>query len=205
MEKLKQNRTASFIAVALVYIIAAVAGVLVYRALDLAWWLSLLIADAVATVATFLFSLLFQNASVYDPYWSVQPPVILAAVALRRTIESSSALRIGFFTDRLSQKENHPKGWASVGRLSLRSKASRLATRSQAAVALRRTTEPSSALRIGFFTDRLSQKENHPKGWFSFWRRGRDSNPRVIAHKLISSPFGNLEVIEQCYLNPALF
>ena len=118
MEKLKQNRTASFIAVALVYIIAAVAGVLVYRALDLAWWLSLLIADAVATVATFLFSLLFQNASVYDPYWSVQPPVILAAVALRRTTEPSSALRIGFFTDRLSQKENHPKGWG-IGREAL--------------------------------------------------------------------------------------
>ena len=144
MEKLKQNRTASFIAVALVYIIAAVAGVLVYRALDLAWWLSLLIADAVATVATFLFSLLFQNASVYDPYWSVQPPVILAAFALRRTTEPSSALRIGFFTDRLGQTKIPPERvGASVGRLSLRSKAIRLATRSQAAVALRRRNPPS--------------------------------------------------------------
>ena len=89
------------------------------------------------------------------------------AVALRRTTEPSSALRIGFFTDRLGQKENHPKGWASVGRLSLCSKASRLATRSQAAVALRRTTEPSSALRIGFFTDRLSQTKIPPK-WVGF-------------------------------------
>ena len=84
MKALKQNRGASFIAVALVYILATVVGVIVYRALDLEWWLSLLIADALATVATFIFSLIFKNASVYDPYWSVQPPVILVAFAVGR-------------------------------------------------------------------------------------------------------------------------
>ena len=82
MQRLKQNRAASFIAVMVVYIIATVVGVLVYRALDLEWWLSLLIADIAATVATFIFSLIFKNASVYDPYWSVQPPVILVAFAM---------------------------------------------------------------------------------------------------------------------------
>lgn len=46
------------------------------------WWLSLLIADVVATVVTFIFSVIFDNASVYDPYWSVQPPVILVAFAV---------------------------------------------------------------------------------------------------------------------------
>lgn len=86
MKKLKQNRGASFIAVALVYILATVVGVIVYRALDLEWWLSLLIADALATVATFIFSLIFKNASVYDPYWSVQPPVILVAFAVGREL-----------------------------------------------------------------------------------------------------------------------
>ena len=86
MNKLKENRAASFIAVALVYILATTVGVLVYRALVLAFWLSLLIADAAATAVTFVFSLLFKNASVYDPYWSVQPPVILAALALSRDL-----------------------------------------------------------------------------------------------------------------------
>ena len=75
MNKLKQNRTASFVVVTLVYIIATVVGVLAYRTLTFDWWLSLLIADATATVVTFVFSLIFKNASVYDPYWSVQPPV----------------------------------------------------------------------------------------------------------------------------------
>lgn len=86
MKKLKQNRVVSFIAVMLVYILATVVGVIVYRALDLEWWLSLLIADALATVATFIFSLIFKNASVYDPYWSVQPPVILVAFAVGREL-----------------------------------------------------------------------------------------------------------------------
>jgi len=86
MNKLKQNRAVSFIVVTLVYIIAIVVGVLVYRVLTLDWWLSLLIADVAATVATFIFSLIFKNASVYDPYWSVQPPVILVAGAVANTV-----------------------------------------------------------------------------------------------------------------------
>ncbi len=82
MKKLKENRVASFVVVTLVYIIAAAVGIAVYRMLDFPWWLSLLIADVAATVVTFIFSVIFNNASVYDPYWSVQPPVILAAFAV---------------------------------------------------------------------------------------------------------------------------
>ncbi len=82
MKKLKQSRAASFVVVALVYIFATVVGIAVYRTLDLTWWLSLLIADVAATIATFIFSVIFGNASVYDPYWSVQPPVILIAFAI---------------------------------------------------------------------------------------------------------------------------
>ena len=77
----------SFIAVTLVYIIAAMIGIVAYQAIDemFDWWISLLIADVAATVVTFIFSLIFKNASVYDPYWSVQPPVILAAFAVGRS------------------------------------------------------------------------------------------------------------------------
>lgn len=82
MQTIKQNRALSFIIVALVYAIATAVGIIVYQALPFEWWLSLLIADVAATVATFLFSVLFGNASVYDPYWSVQPIVILIAYAI---------------------------------------------------------------------------------------------------------------------------
>lgn len=81
MGSLKQSRTASYVILILIYIFAAVAGLAVYHALSFSWWKNLLIADVAATVLTFLFSVGLGNASVYDPYWSVQPIVILAAFA----------------------------------------------------------------------------------------------------------------------------
>lgn len=80
--KLKQSRGASFLVVAIIYILASAVGIGVYLMLPYDMWLNLLIADTAATVFTFIFSLIFRNASVYDPYWSVQPIVILAAFAV---------------------------------------------------------------------------------------------------------------------------
>lgn len=94
MKSLKQNRAASFTIVTLVYILAAAVGVLVYRALSLDWWLSLLIADGAATVVTFIFSVILKNASVYDPYWSVQPPVILVSFAIGKELTALGVLLI---------------------------------------------------------------------------------------------------------------
>lgn len=88
INKIKHSPVASFIAVGLVYFAAGALGVAVYRALELPWWLALLVADLAATAFTFVFSLIFNNASVYDPYWSVQPPVILAAFAFGRELNA---------------------------------------------------------------------------------------------------------------------
>ena len=94
MQKLKENRVASFIIVTAVYIIATIVGILTYKAINLSWWLALLIADIVATIVTFIFSLIFNNASVYDPYWSVQPPIILIAFALGKKLTALGVLLI---------------------------------------------------------------------------------------------------------------
>ena len=94
MKRLKHSAPASFIIVALVYILSGTFGILVYRKLDYPWWISLLIADAMATLVTYIFSLIFDNASVYDPYWSVQPPVILIAFAVGRELTLLGALLI---------------------------------------------------------------------------------------------------------------
>ncbi len=92
MKALKENRAASFVVVSAVYLAAIAVGVAVYNWLPYPWWLSLLMADVAATVLVFAFSLLFKNASVYDPYWSVQPPVILAALALGSGINAYGIL-----------------------------------------------------------------------------------------------------------------
>lgn len=80
---MKINRTASFIIIALVYAISSVVGVIIFNALKFDLWLNLLIADVVATAVVFAFSLIFKNASVYDPYWSVQPIVIVVAISFK--------------------------------------------------------------------------------------------------------------------------
>ncbi len=83
MTHIKESRALSFTAVAAVYLLAAVLGVAVYLACPGHFAVRLLIADMIATAAVFIFSLIFGNASVYDPYWSVQPPVIVTAFALQ--------------------------------------------------------------------------------------------------------------------------
>jgi len=95
MKKLKENKVFSFIVIAVVYAIAGIAGYFTFQllnALDL--WLKLLIADVVATVVTFIFSVIFSNASVYDPYWSVQPIFIVIALAIGKELRVASILPI---------------------------------------------------------------------------------------------------------------
>ena len=90
--KIKENRVKSFIAVGIIYALASAFGILIYTTLPYNIWLNLLISDALATVFTFIFSLLFSNASVYDPYWSVQPIVIILAFALTREMSLAKLL-----------------------------------------------------------------------------------------------------------------
>jgi steroid 5-alpha reductase family enzyme len=73
------TRKFSFILVSFIYIFATAVGVISYFLFNTPFYLSLLFADIIATIVTFIFSVIFKNASVYDPYWSVQPIVIIVA------------------------------------------------------------------------------------------------------------------------------
>lgn len=78
------SRPVSFLVLTLIYLVAAFIGILVYD-LDLCGgavlW-NLFVADAAATVFVWMWGLIFKNVSVYDPYWSVAPPVMLTACAV---------------------------------------------------------------------------------------------------------------------------
>ena len=80
--RIKQSRTLSFIAVAIIYIICTLVGLGQYGYLPFSTPINLLIADTVATIVCFIFSLIFKNSSVYDPYWSVAPIVIVIGFAI---------------------------------------------------------------------------------------------------------------------------
>lgn len=94
MDSIKNSKSKSILVITVIYVLAAALGVAVYMALPFLFWIRLLIADIAATIFVFVFSVIFKNASVYDPYWSVQPIVIIAGYALTSNITPATLLLI---------------------------------------------------------------------------------------------------------------
>jgi steroid 5-alpha reductase family enzyme len=69
--------------IAVAYVAAGVAAALVWTRVlpHVATWERIAAADVAATVVVFAFSVLFDNSSFYDAYWSVAPMVIAPALA----------------------------------------------------------------------------------------------------------------------------
>ena len=81
--KLKSSRQCSFIIITLIYLAATLFGIWVFAALNgNHFLLRLFAADFAATVFVWLWGVIFSNSSVYDPYWSVAPPLMLSGYAI---------------------------------------------------------------------------------------------------------------------------
>ena len=77
----EQSKNRSLVILAVVYLLAVVVGYYVFVGLQPVMhelW-ALLLADVAATVIVWGFGSLFRNVSVYDPYWSVAPPLVFTA------------------------------------------------------------------------------------------------------------------------------
>ena len=89
-------RYAALAVIIVIYVLAVFGGIAAYNCFSAADGLAfsfvsaLFLADVAATIIVFIFSLIFGNASVYDPYWSVQPPVIIS-VALSKVSAAGGA------------------------------------------------------------------------------------------------------------------
>lgn len=83
----------SFVIVTAIYIVATIVGIVTYGfALEsMSALAALFVADFAATVFTWAWGLVYRNVSVYDPYWSVAPPVLLTAYALSDNAGTLSA------------------------------------------------------------------------------------------------------------------
>jgi steroid 5-alpha reductase family enzyme len=75
-------KSRSLAVVVAAYLVAGLAAWLTVALLDAAPLLEALVADVVATVVIWALSQVARNASLYDPYWSVAPPVIAIAWAV---------------------------------------------------------------------------------------------------------------------------
>ena len=91
---MNKKRIIDLLWVLFVYILATVVGIITYNLFDLHHALKLLVADVIATIVVFIFSLIFKNASMYDPYWSVQPIVIVLALFISHPFNIATLLAL---------------------------------------------------------------------------------------------------------------
>jgi len=92
--KTKLSRQTSFAIISAAYVLAGVAGCLVFLGLEPMvpeLW-ALLVSDIAATIVVWGFGVLFRNVSVYDPYWSVAPPIIYTALSFHKGVFSLPVL-----------------------------------------------------------------------------------------------------------------
>ena len=92
MGSVGDSKSFSMLIITCIYLMAAVLALCVYFLLPFRFWLSLLLSDITVTVFVFIFSLVFKNASVYDPYWSVQPMVIVLYFACYYKLTAAAIL-----------------------------------------------------------------------------------------------------------------
>jgi len=78
-----KKRTLSFIAIFVIYMMATVLGIAVFILLPGKTVLfKLFIADVAATIFVWFFGMVMKNSSVYDPYWSYTPLVIVIGLVV---------------------------------------------------------------------------------------------------------------------------
>ena len=83
--KRNYSKSTSILLITAIYLLAGIAAWLLFVKLtDIgtgALW-ALFAADVLATIVVWAFGLLYENVSVYDPYWSVFPPVVFLLWAI---------------------------------------------------------------------------------------------------------------------------
>ncbi len=75
--------------IALIYLLAISIGIAVFTVIPGSLIFRVFIADVAATLLIWVISVIIKNASLYDPYWSVVPPVILILVMIHEKINPS--------------------------------------------------------------------------------------------------------------------
>ncbi len=92
MKKITSNKLLSILTITIIYIITTIISIFIYNKLPYSIYLNIFIVDVIATIIIFIFSHIFKNSSIYDPYWSATPIVIITPLFFERDITISSIL-----------------------------------------------------------------------------------------------------------------
>lgn len=80
---IKEKKSSSIVVITLLYIIAGLLTFAVFSYFkDYSVYVRILLADTAGTIFIYLIGVLLNNSSLYDPYWSVAPLIILPAMSI---------------------------------------------------------------------------------------------------------------------------
>jgi steroid 5-alpha reductase family enzyme len=119
MKTYRQSRSTSVLITIIAYLVAIAGAIYSYNYFDTHTIIvRLAIADIVGTLIIFIFSVLFNNSSMYDPYWSVKP-VVIATFFLSMAVPGEYTfvrwgLYIGVFLYGLRLTTNFYRGWPGL-------------------------------------------------------------------------------------------
>lgn len=116
---MKRDKILSILVSIAAYIVAVILAIFVFRHLDTYHVLiRLAAADLAATVLIFITSMITNNSSMYDPYWSVKPVVIIIYFAAHSSWSSLSIyqwlLVLFVFMYGLRLTLNFYRGWPGL-------------------------------------------------------------------------------------------
>ena len=105
----------SLLIILIIYLLTVFLGIIVYKVLPFGNSLfNLFVANVTATIFIWLVGLWLKNASLYDPYWSVIPPVIVVLYVIDKnytwtTVSLLAMIGLSIWSFRLTL--NWAKGW----------------------------------------------------------------------------------------------
>lgn len=77
MKKCRENKFFAIAVTIIIYAVTILGSIFIYKVLPISnILLKFFIVDIIATIIIFIFSMIFNNSSIYDPYWSVAPMVM---------------------------------------------------------------------------------------------------------------------------------
>lgn len=71
------RRITSYIIIFFIYVFAFLTGFIFFSILKFNYLINIIISDLIATVVVWLSGVILNNSSVYDPYWSVAPMIMV--------------------------------------------------------------------------------------------------------------------------------
>lgn len=82
---MKQKRAFGFAVIAVIYVLAVFIALFSFRLFEnyFSLYLAIFLADVIGTLFVYFAGVLVNNTSVYDPYWSVQPLIIVTFLLTR--------------------------------------------------------------------------------------------------------------------------